>query len=138
MSRADTRRALLASLALLALGGLLLHYRIHPFLMPDKEIPGLTIFRGSFVVATLLPLVDLIVVTALFASRRTAPAAYLINGMLVIYGTVLMGHYSIAGLAPKDPPLLDWILKSTFPDIAIAWGDFFVGKALYESWMGEA
>jgi hypothetical protein len=24
------------------------------------------------------------------------------------------------------------LLKSTLPDIGIAWGDFFVGKALYD------
>jgi hypothetical protein len=137
VTAADTRRALLFGLVLVALGGLLLHYRIHPYLLPDKEHAGQFIFRGSFLAATLLPLLDVVLVTALFASRRTAPLAYLINGLLVIYGTVLMGHYAIAGLAPKDPPLLDWVLKSTFPDIAIAWGDFFVGKALYESWLRE-
>lgn len=137
MSPADTRRALLIGLFLFAVGGLLLHFRIHPFLQPDKDHPGVTIFRGSFVAATLLPLIDVVVVTALFASRRTAPVAHLVNGMLVIFGTVLMGHFAIAGLAPKDPPLLDWVLRSTFPDIVIAWGDFFVGKALYQSWMLE-
>lgn len=137
MTAATTRRALLIGLALFAVGGLLLHYRIHPFLLPDTEHPGVTIFRGSFVAATLLPLVDVVVVTALFAARRTAPLGYLVNGMLVIYGTVLMGHFAIAGLAPKDPPLLDWVLKSTVPDIVIAWGDFFVGQALYQSWMRE-
>jgi len=137
VSPADTRRALLFALFFVALGGLLLHYRIHPFLLPDKDHPGVTIFRGSFVAATLLPLIDVVVVTALFASRRTAPIAYLVNGILVVYGTVLMGHFAIAALAPKDPPLLDWVLKSTFPDIVIAWGDFFVGKALYQSWMLE-
>lgn len=137
MTGADTRRALLIGLLLFAAGGLLLHFRIHPFLLPDKDHPGVTIFRGPFVAATLLPLIDVVVVTALFATRRTAPLGYLVNGILVIYGTVLMGHFAIAGLAPKDPPLLDWVLKSTFPDIVIAWGDFFVGQALYQSWMRE-
>ena len=138
MSAAETRRSLLWALVLVALGGLLLHYRIHPYLLPDKEHPGQTIFRGSFLAATLLPLVDLIGVTALFMSRRTAPLAFLVNGLLVVYGTVLMGHYSIATLAPKGPSLADWLLRSTFADIALAWGDFMIGRALYESWMREA
>jgi hypothetical protein len=137
VSAAATRRALLWALVLVALGGLLLHYRLHPYLLPDKEHPGQTIFRGSFLAATLLPLLDLIVVTALFTSRRTAALAFLINGMLVVYGTVLMGHFSVAMLAPREPSLADWLLKSTFPDIALAWGDFMIGRALYASWMQE-
>jgi hypothetical protein len=138
MSAASTRRALLGALVLAALGGLLLHYRIHPYLLPDKGHPGQTIFRGSFVPATLLPLVDLIGVTALFLSRRTAALAFLLNGILVIYGTVLMGHFSIATLAPRGASPADWLLRSTLADIALAWGDFLIGKALYESWLGEA
>jgi len=138
VTAAETRRTLLWSLALVALGGLLLHYRIHPYLTPDKDHPGQELFRGSFVAATLVPLFDLVVVTALFTARRTAALAYLINGLLVIFGTVLMGHFSIAVLAPKEPTVADWLLKSTFPDIALAWADFMIGKALYESWMREA
>lgn len=138
MNADGTRRTLLWALGLVALGGLLLHYRIHPFLLPDREHPGVVVFRGSFLPATIVPLFDLIVVTALFASRRTAALGYLINGVLVIFGTVLMAHFSIAVLAPKDPSLADWLLKSTFPDIALAWADFMIGKALYESWLREA
>ncbi len=43
-----------------------------------------------------------------------------------------MAHYSIAELTDKAAPLGDWFLKSTLPDIGIAWGDFFIGKALYD------
>ncbi len=138
MNADGTRRTLLWALVLVALGGLLLHYRIHPYLAPDRDHPGLMVFRGSFLAATLVPLFDLIVVTALLASRRTAALGYLLNGMLVIFGTVLMGHFSIAALAPKAAPLADWLLRSTFPDIALAWADFMIGKALYETWMREA
>jgi hypothetical protein len=132
-----TRRVLLAVLVLLAVGGCLLHFRVHPTFLPDKEHPGATIFRPSYVAATALPLLDLVLVTLLFTSRRTAAYGYLLNGLLVIYGTVLMGHFSIAMLAPKGPSPMDWVLKSTLADIAIAWGDFFAGKALYDSWMRE-
>lgn len=138
MSAAGSRRALLGALFLLALGGFLLHYRIHPFFVPDKEHPGELLFRGQFLAASVLPLLDLLVVTALFARRQTAPLGYLLNGVIVIYGAVLMSHLSIATLAPKAPTMADWLLKSTFPDVAIAAGDFFVGSALYGSWMREA
>jgi len=132
------RRALLGALVLLALGGLILHLRVHPYAAPDPAAPGVLLHRPQLLPATVLPLIDLLAVTALFAARRTAPYAYLLNGLIVIYGTVLMGHYSIAALAPKHPGALDIFLRTTFPDIAIAWGDFLVGKALYDSWMREA
>ena len=135
MAAAESRKALLAALFLMALGALLLHLRIHPVFAPDKVNPGQMLFRPSFIPATLLPLLDLILVTALFASRRTAVYGHLLNGLIVIYGTVLMGHFSIAGLLPKNPPLTDWILKSTFPDIALAWADFAIGAVLYRAWM---
>ena len=32
-------------------------------------------------------------------------------------------------------PLWSLFLKSTLPDIGIAWADFFVGKALYDLYM---
>lgn len=138
MIAAANRRTLLAALFLLALGGLLLHHRVHPFLQADKEHPGLTVFRGAFLPATLVPLFDLVVVTALFATRRGAALGYLINGMLVIYGTVLMGHFSIESLAPRGLGVVDWVLRSTFPDIVLAWADFLIGRSLFESWMREA
>jgi hypothetical protein len=138
MSAAASRRTLIGALGLLAFGGLLLHYRVHPYLVADPADPGRMLLRGSFIAANLLPLFDLLVVTALFTRRSTAPLAYLLNGVLVIYGVVLMAHFSIATLAPKAPALADWILRSTLADIALAGADFLVGKALYDSWMREA
>ena len=132
------RRTLLAALVLLALVALVMHYLAHPVFAPDKEHPGQTIFRGSFLAASLLPLLDLVVVTALFLSRRTAPLAFLINGVLVIYGTVLMGHFGLVKLAAIPPATSPWIFRSMLHDIALAWVDFLVGKALFESWVREA
>ncbi len=131
------RRALLTALFLLALAASALHLAAHPMFVPDKAHPGVTLFRGSFVPAALLPLVDLVLVTGLFTSRRTAALGYLINGLIVIYGSVLMGHFaivSLADLATKPATFVDYFFKSMALDIAIAWADFFVGKALYESW----
>ncbi|MBL7032052.1 MAG: hypothetical protein ISR97_02590 [Nitrospira sp.] len=126
-----TRASLITALLLIALSGLLLHYRIHNFMVSDPLNPGITTFNSSYFLSFLFPMIDVIVVTALFSSRKTFVYGFLLNGIIVIYGTVLMAHYSIAELTAKSAPLGDWFLKSTLPDIGIAWGDFFIGKALY-------
>lgn len=135
------RRALLAALFLLALAATVLHLAAHPVVAPDKEHAGESVFRASFVAAALLPLLDLVVVTWLFSARRTAPLGLLVNGVIVIYGTVLMGHFAIvqvAGLAARPATFTDYLFASMFLDFAIVWADFFAGRALYESWLREA
>jgi uncharacterized protein involved in response to NO len=129
------KTSLLLTLFLLALAGLLLHARIHFFMVPDKMNPGSSIFDSTRFLSFIFPLIDVIIVTLLFLSRKTAIYGYLLNGLLVIYGTVFMAHYSLAEMAAKSIPLSQMLLKSTLPDIGIAWADFFVGKALYEYYL---
>jgi hypothetical protein len=131
------RRNLLITLVLLALAGLLLHYRVHNFMVPDKLNPGTISFNKTLFLAILFPFIDLVLVTLLFMSKRTAVYGYLLNGIIVIYGTIFMAHFSIAYLAANHVPASDWIIKSTLPDIGVAWADFFVGKALYDLYMGN-
>lgn len=138
MSDRTIRRLLFAALVLMAAAACHFHFRIHPFLVADKVHPGQTLFKGDFVAASLFPLLDLLLVSRLFSARRTAVYGYVLNGMLVIYGTVLMAHYSIARLALEPPqPLYLLLFKSTLPDIALAWADFLVGATLYYVWMRE-
>ncbi len=132
-----TRRTLLAALFLLAVGGFMLHYRIHPFMVPDAAHEGSVLFNGVNFFASLFPMMDVVVVTALFLSKKTAVYGYILNGLLVIYGTVLMGHFSIAALIAKPLPPGQWFMNSLLPDIGIAWADFFVGKALFDFYMGK-
>ncbi len=127
-----TKKILLLALFILAVSGLLLHYRIHNFIVPDKLHTGNTIFDGTKFLSFIFPAVDVVIVTLLFTSRKTAVYGYLLNGLLVIYGTVFMAHFSIAEISAKSIPADAWLIKSTLPDIGIAWADFFVGKALYD------
>ncbi len=127
-----TKRTLLITLFLLAASGLLLHYRVHNFMVPDKLNPAIVRFSSTRFLSFIFPLIDVIVVTGLFMSRKTVVYGYLLNGLIVIYGTVFMAHFSIAELISKSAPPGDWFLKSTLHDIGIAWADFFVGKALYD------
>jgi hypothetical protein len=127
-----SRKALIAVLVLLALSGLMLHYRIHSFMVPDITHPGSFQFDRTRFLSFIFPLIDVIVVTLFFMSRKTVVYGYLLNGLIVIYGTVFMAHYSIAEIYAKSLPASAWLLKSTLPDIGIAWADFFAGKALYD------
>ena len=129
------KNTLLTILVLLAVSGLLLHYRIHNFMVADKLHPGGFVFDSTKFLATLFPVIDVILVTALFMSRKTAVSGYLLNGIIVIYGTVLMAHFSLTEMAAKSIPVQAMLLKSTLPDIGIAWADFFAGKALYDLYM---
>jgi hypothetical protein len=126
------KRTLLLTLFLLALAGLLLHYRIHNFMVHDRIHPEVVHFDDTKFLSFIFPVADVFLVTFLFMRRSTAAYAYLLNGLIVIYGTVLMAHFSIAEIAAKSVPMSDWLLKSTLPDITIAWADFFAGKALYD------
>ena len=126
------KKILLTALFLLAVSGMMLHYRIHSFMVPDKANPGAITFDGTRFLSFIFPLLDVVLVTFLFASRKTAVYGFVLNGMIVIYGTVFMAHYSIAEIIVKAIPQEAWLLRSTLPDIGIAWADFFAGKALYD------
>ncbi|HTZ18017.1 MAG TPA: hypothetical protein VMB78_06205 [Dissulfurispiraceae bacterium] len=129
------RNTLLAALFILALSGLLLHIRIHFFMVPDRMNPGSSIFDPTRFLSFIFPLFDVVVVTLLFMSRKTAAYGYLFNGLIVIYGTIFMAHFSLAEMTAKSIPLSQMLLKSTLPDIGISWADFFVGKALYDYYL---
>ncbi|HVN95685.1 MAG TPA: hypothetical protein VMT62_04595 [Syntrophorhabdaceae bacterium] len=131
------RRSLIFALLFLALGGFMLHLRIHHFMIADKMSPGALHFSGTYFLSNLMPFIDVFLVTTLFLFRKTAAYGYLLNGLIVIFGTILMTHFSIASFMVKHVPPSQWIMNSLLPDIGVAWADFFVGKALYDYYLGR-
>jgi hypothetical protein len=131
------KNTLIIALFLLAISGFLLHFRVHPFLTPDKMSQGVFIFNKSNFLASLFSLIDAVVVTSLFLSRKTAVFGYLLNGLIVIFGTILMAHFSIVDIIAKSLPVSSWLTRSTLPDIGIAWADFLVGKSLYDLYLKQ-
>ena len=111
---------LLIAIITLALGGLLLHIRIHPIV----KIP-------SIVVGYITGVLSIIVVPLLFSFKKTLSYGYVLNGMLAIIGTILMAHFSIAHW-PAQTTFASIILETTLPDILILWTIFFIGKALFD------
>jgi hypothetical protein len=125
------RTQLWFALVFLALGALMLHYRIHP---PTD----LTHFW-----ATAFCLTDLVLVSILFLSKSTAVWALLLNGFIAFLGIILMSDLSIVStyagsikVSPRDAPF-QWLLQTTFPDVAILVADFLVGLALYKVIMSQ-
>jgi len=114
------RLVLILAIFFLALGGWLLHLRIHPL---AKDAGNYIPFVAGFI--------SVIIIPVLFIFRSTIPFAYLLNGMTVIIGTITMTHFSI-----ENPPQV-WTLQTIFmgtllADIMLLWGKFAVGKALFD------
>ena len=111
---------LILAIFFLALGGWLLHLRIHPI---GKD--------AEHYIPAVAGLISVIIIPLLFIFRSTTPFAYLLNGMTVIIGTITMAHFSI-----KNPPqvwtLLTILMGTCLPDILILWGKFALGKAIFE------
>jgi hypothetical protein len=111
---------LLCALVSLYLGGLLLHLRIHPVgESPSNLVPFVAAILGALVV----PL--------LFSFKRLVEYGYVLNGMLVIIGTITMTHFSIVHW-PTPTAFGTVLLKTMLADIFLLWGNFFVGKSLFE------
>jgi len=111
---------LITGLIFLSLGGWIIHMRSHPPLMDaDNLIPFIAGIASIFIIPVL------------FWFRPTIILAYLINGFTVILGTITMAHFSVINF--KGPLSFEGLIFSTmFPDIAMLWGKFFMGKALFD------
>ncbi|OGK11390.1 MAG: hypothetical protein A2W80_07585 [Candidatus Riflebacteria bacterium GWC2_50_8] len=106
----------------MALGGFLLHYRIHP---PQNDAFNL--------IAVLFTLFNALILPAMFFSRKTMPWAYLINATSVVAGVATMTWFSIANW--KDPLTLYTILfHSTLADSLILMGKLPLAHAILLAW----
>jgi hypothetical protein len=118
--RTYTKSILLIALVTFSLGGFLLHVRIHP------------VSQNS---ANFIPLISgvlsILVIPMLFSFKKTIEYGYVLNGFLVIIGTVGMAHFSIVHW-PAPATLGSIILKTMLADILILWSKFFIGKALFD------
>ena len=109
------------TLLFLSIGGWLLHLKIHsPFEAggnPANQIP--------FVIG----LINILIVPVLFNYKKTAILAYLINGLSVIFGSILMMHLSLPGIlnSPNFPAIF---IRSTLPDIFLLLPKLFIGQII--------
>jgi len=113
------KTTLIAGLFLVSLGGVLLHSRIHPVTK-----------NAANIIPLIFGLVSVFFIPFLFWFRRTLNLAYIVNGFSVIIGTIAMAHFSIAHFQ-GDLILPNIILNTLFADIAVLWGKFALGQALF-------
>jgi len=113
-------RGLLAALIVLSIGGFLIHFVVHPY---SKN--------SAFFLPLISGFLSIIAVPALFSFRKTVQYGYVLNGMLVIIGTITMIHFSIAH--PPDPvTVLNLLTRTTCIDILLLSAKFFIGKAIFD------
>lgn len=105
--KAKLKTALVAGIFFLSLGGVALHYFVHP---PAKAPYGYVPFYVGIFSSAVIPW--------LFCFRKTIHLGYLLNGFTVIIGTITMGHFSLA-------------VKPIWPDLFILWPKFAMGYALF-------
>jgi hypothetical protein len=120
-TRSYVRILLLTALVTMALGGFLLHLRIHPYAK-----------NPSFLINVVAGLLSIGVVPLLFAMRRTVHYGYVLNGFITIVAVVTMAHFSFAHPPEGSLTLKAILLKTTLADIFIVCGKFFVGKVLFD------
>lgn len=118
--RTYTKAILLAALITLSLGGFLLHVRIHP--IAQNQANFIPLISG---------LLSIVVIPLLFSFRKTSEYGYVLNGILVIIGTIGMAHFSLAHW-PTPATAESIIFKTMLADIVVLWSKFFVGKALFD------
>ena len=109
----------LLSLFFLSLGGLILHYRIHPIIdsNPANFIP--------FVFG----LLNTVLVPFLLNNKKTFLSGYLINGFGVIIGVMVMALFSLSSL-PSPLSFSNIIFKTTFADIILLLPKFILGQLI--------
>ena len=107
---------------LIALGGLLLHIRIH------------TLEASAFNIAPrIVGIISIFVLPFLFNSKKTAPLGYAINLIAVIVGSVAMTYWSVATW--KEPATVSNILlHSTLSDILILVARWPIAHSILRYW----
>jgi hypothetical protein len=123
--REGSIRGELAAIILLSAGGFLLHLQNHPV-----SIHGASADRANLI-PFILGLAGMTAVPFLLSRERTWLTGYLINGLSVVAGTVLMGYLMISswhGLPGPGTVILDGMLSSIvllFPKLIIGQKIFY-------------
>jgi hypothetical protein len=96
----------------------MLHFRIHNISVnPSNYVPFL------------LGLFDVLIIPQLFNYKKTVIIAYLINGVGVIIGTLVMADFGLDALS-QPLTFTSVIFKTTLADILILFSKLFIGQVI--------
>jgi hypothetical protein len=116
----NLRITLILGLFFLSLGGWLLHLKVHsPATNSVNYIP--------FIIG----LIGMLIIPWLFFFKRWVSIAYLLNGMSVIMGIILMAVFSMNRMS-GELSIRAIMLETTLADIVILFGKFTLGKTLFD------
>lgn len=114
----------ITAIFLLSLGGFLLHLRLHPV-----SFDPVSLENPAHFIPFVTGILGVIAVPALLGSKKTMTPGYLINGMSVIIGAIVMVHFTLA--APPHPVRLSSIfLNTTIPYIALLVPKLLIGQSV--------
>jgi len=123
-SHKNETTGLILALALMSIGGWLLHFRIHSIL-PDAA--GVTTARNFIPFA--VGLASMLVTPILLWFPKTLIVGYLLNGIGAVIGVVLMTAFSAAKF--HGPVTVGDILTGTLlGDVLIAFSKLFIGHRI--------
>lgn len=116
---------LAAAQFVISLGGWLLHTRIHTPFAPDG---GLSMPNA---VPFIAGIIDVTGITLLVLWRKTVAIGFVLNGLFVIVGIIMMLDYSADHMA-QGATARQWLFESTVPDILILLADFLIVRAIWQ------
>jgi hypothetical protein len=117
-------RLLVFTLMFMSLGGWLMHLRIHP---PPIDPDGA--HNPAFWIPFIFGLINVFVSPILLSFARTLIIGYLMNGISVVIGIILMSTLSLSGL-PHPLTFASLVLNTTFPVMILLFGKLFVGQQI--------
>jgi hypothetical protein len=128
----EQRTQLWLALVALALGGMIVHYKLHPV---QEGLTHVWPFISS--------VVDLFLVSVLFAFKSTAVWGLLLNSFLAMLGIIMMADLGIMSVVHgwvkvgffQDP--IAWMGDTMVSSIATVASDFLAGLALYSLTIGK-
>ncbi|MBM4328652.1 MAG: hypothetical protein FJ118_15985 [Deltaproteobacteria bacterium] len=128
----EQRIQLWLALVALALGGMIVHYKLHPL---EAELTHVWPFAFS--------VADLLVVSLLFAFKSTAVWGLLLNSFLAMLGIIMMTDLGVMSVVNgwvkvgffQNP--IAWMGDTMVSSVATTFTDFLAGLALYSVTIGK-
>jgi len=122
-------KALILALVFLSLGGLLLHLRIHPVFEDG-------VLEWEYLIPPAFGLLTVILLPFLFWRKDTADLAYLLAGVSVIFGIIIMSHLSIVNWQ-GGITIFKVLFTTTLADSLMLLSKFFVARAIFNGYYPE-